>query len=357
MNLRYPLGLRLTAAETVVLIEQHASPRSCVELLRCGRCAVRVRSVPGRGTDPPPAAPEAIVKVINQAGLTPGPQSVQVPSPAAEELRRALAAEALSHTARHTVIVHGRSPARAVAELIAEGGGLNVLSRDSPSFAKDLLVTIEKLVGGDIFGIEKYLCWGSGVVELELRHTDDKYVVLDLLHQHATSLGLGTRAQAVATAADELILNAFFHAPVGPSGERLYAHLPRDTPLACAPDRPVVLRYGGDGVSFGISVSDAHGSLDAARVVQLVTGQMRHRRRSIDLARTSNELGLTSIAESVSHLVFNIEAGGRTEIIALVEMHGQPRMGRGTGSINVFSRRPRDAAGARAGEPAPGVPG
>jgi len=344
----------LSAAESVVLIEQHASPRSCASLLRCGRYAVRVRSVPRTGSDSPSLAPEAAVKVINQAGLAASPATPSAnPS---EEVRRALAAEAQAHAARHTVIVHARSPARAVAELIVESGGLNVLSRDSPSFAKDLLVTIEKLVGGDIFGLEKYLCFGSNIVELELRHTDEKYVALDLLLQHAKGLGLGARAQALATAADELIMNAFFHAPISPSGERPNAGLPRTTPVASAPDRPVVVRYGGDGVSFGLSVSDGHGSLDSARVAKLLTGQLRERRRVIDLTRTSNGLGITAIAESVSHLVFNIEPDRRTEIIALVEVEGPPRMGRGTGSINVFSRQ-READVGPAGSPRSTEPG
>lgn len=346
-------GPRLSSAESVVLIEQHASPRSCASLLRCSRYAVRVRSVPRKGSDPPSIAPEAAVKVINQAGVAATPSAPSAGPP--EEVRKALAAEAQAHAARHTVIVHARSPARAVAELIDESGGLNVLSRDSPSFAKDLLVTIEKLVGGDIFGLEKYLCFGSHIVEQELRHTDEKYVALDLLLAHARGLGLGGRAQALATAADELIMNAFFHAPILPSGARPHAGLARTTPLASPPDRPVVVRYGGDGVSFGLSVSDGHGSLDSGRIAHLLTGQLRERKRVIDLTRTSNGLGLTAIAESVSHLVFNIESGRRTEIIALVEVEGPPRMGRGTGSINVFSR-PAEAGSGPAGSQAPAGP-
>ena len=336
----------MTAAETVVLIEQHASPRSCASLLRCGRFAVRVRHVPRCGSEPPVLSREAAVKVIDQAGLVPPPSGDP-----ADEVRQALAAEAVALDARHTVIVHARSPARAVGDLLAESGRLNVLSRDSASFAKDLLVTIEKLAGGDIFGLEKYLCFGSNVVERELRHTDDKYLVLDRLLAHAASLGLGTRGQALATAADELILNAFFHAPVDAGGARPHAQLPRTTALGSPPDRPVVVRYGSDGVCFGVSVSDGYGSLGSARIAQIMTGQLRERRRAIDLSHTSNELGLTAIAESVTHLVFNIEAGRRTEIIALVELAGPPRRGRGR-SINVFSRPL--AVPERAGKPVAG---
>jgi hypothetical protein len=329
--------------------------------LLCSKYPVRVHSVPSRSVGQPSVLPEAAVKVINlcrPGGDAPTPMlAVAGGAPGAaqaidrgEEIRRALAAEALALAARHTVIVHARSSARAVADLLAEtadadGNGLNVLARDSHSFAKELLVTIEKLVGGEIFGLEKYLCWGANVIQLELRHTDEKYVAIDLLQNYATSLGLGTRAQALATAADELIMNAFFHAPRNAAGERPNAHLPRTTPLATSEERAVVIRYGSDGVNFGLLVADAHGSLDSRRIAQLLTGQLRERRRSLDLTRASSELGLTTIAESVSHLVFNIEAGKRTEIIALVEVEGPPRMGRGTGSINVFSRSVLPTAG------------
>lgn len=311
-----------------MLIEPPSSSRSCAPILLCTRYPIRVHQVPRRANEPASSAASGVaLKVVNQSNAE-----------HSDDLRRQLAAEARSQEARHTLVVHAQTTARAVAEIIDEYDGVNVLARDSANFAQELVVTVEKLLGGEIFGLEKYLCWGSNVIEMELRHTDEKYVALDLLQNYAVNLGLGGRAQILATVADEMILNAFFHAPLDAAGHRKNAHLHRSTPVIADPDHPVVVRYGSDGARFGVSVTDLYGSLDPTRVAELLCGPLRERRRSIDLTRANNELGITTIAESVSHLVFNIERGRRTEVIALLDVAGHAARASRTSSINVFTR-------------------
>ena len=70
----------------------------------------------------------------------------------------------------------------------------------------------------------------------------------------------------IETAADELMLNAIYDAPRDEHGQTLHADIDRRTPVTLAAQAQVRARWGCDGRTFVVSITDRFGALDRATV-------------------------------------------------------------------------------------------
>jgi signal transduction histidine kinase len=188
---------------------------------------------------------------------------------------------------------------------------------------RELRVTSEKLASGDLFGLEKYLSRGAAIGERAIGgDTDKRHAMAEVC---AWAAAIGARRPLVhrlASVVDELMMNAL-----------------HDTPPVCEPR--VVLRWGADDHALAISVGDRCGTLRQRDVIDHVRRARSQRGRPREERQRGAGLGLYLVVANVASLVFNVEAGKRTEVVCLFDRGpGGRRAAAGARSLHVFQAAP-----------------
>ena len=189
---------------------------------------------------------------------------------------------------------------------------------------RELVVTVRKLLDGDIFGLEKYLpAWGIQVFHQRIRSRIEKGPALGRLEQFLDQLDCQPAITlAVMTAADELLMNALYDAPAETGASRI---------------RKVDLRYACDGKNVAISVTDHFGSLERETLVRYLCRVGDGELAEIELKPGGAGIGLLMVRRSATQLVVNMEPGVRTEVIASFYVRGGVRAFRRSGqSLHIF---------------------
>jgi hypothetical protein len=186
-----------------------------------------------------------------------------------------------------------------------------------------LLVTTTKIVARDIFGLEKYFPWGSGLVRGSVARSGDIGRLVNHARDFARNLGVNDRlGMAFASVTDEFLSNALYNAPVDTTGQRLYAHLDRTVPVRLEPDHVIDVAFCSDGRKIGVSVTDPFGSLASDTVQTYLAKCLRREVDQVDTKAGGAGLGLYQAFGSVSHLVLNLSRGRRCEFIGLIDVRG-----------------------------------
>lgn len=226
----------------------------------------------------------------------------------------------------------------ALAVLFGELGARNVLGRHEEVDGLELLVTARKLLGADIFGVEKYFPWGAPRLSFSVAHSAGRDAIRERARQLAESLGTQSRlVELYCTVVDELMTNALYNAPVDERGEERFAHLKRGEPVALAGGEGVDVVLCSDGRTLGCAVTDPFGSLGPHTIVDYLGRCFRRGADQISERSGGAGLGLFTIYEACSQLVVNIATGRRTEMIALIDIRGRFRdFAERPKSFNVF---------------------
>lgn len=259
------------------------------------------------------------------------------------ELRRDPACQAVLERAfatgcLATIVLHHDGPPP--PELFSCPGFAHLITAPLPELADELIVAAQKLLRDDVFGLEKYLAWGAVTGETEVASAEDRLRAMAMLADTVERLAVGRReAGGIALAADELILNAIHNAPVDAEGVRYLRDVPRHAAQELPPGARPRLRWGGDGRTFGVAVRDPFGSLAASDAVAYLAKSLAQRGQ----VRTDGEgagIGLAMTYAAADRLVFGIDPGRATEIIALFDVRGGVAQAqRPLGSFHVFVRR------------------
>jgi hypothetical protein len=204
----------------------------------------------------------------------------------------------------------------------------------------DLLVTVQKIRRGEIFGLEKYFAWGMEPRVIWVRSSVEKTAVLDAIADYLAGLSVPARlAGSIRAVADEFLANAIYNAPVDAAGLPRFASRPRTVPVFLDPAEAIEVRFCCDGRRFGISTTDPFGSLVPARMLDSLAKAYRRGEDQVSENSGGAGLGFYEILVSLSHFVVNIHPGVRTEMIGLVDVRGAYRTFASAGkSFNVFTR-------------------
>jgi len=206
-------------------------------------------------------------------------------------------------------------------------GMMNILARKlrrewSPP--SDLVVTLQKLLRRDIFGLDKYFPrWGMDPISMIVRSTADKSDVLARAHDYAADLNIHPRlVPQFLTVVDESISNALYNGPHDEQGVPRFAHLPRQTTVTLSDDEQITVTLRCDGARLGVSVVDPFGTLTRDTIYDHLSKCFRRGRDQIDFDPGGAGIGLYVCFESLSHFVINLSAGKRTEVIGLIDVRG-----------------------------------
>jgi hypothetical protein len=230
------------------------------------------------------------------------------------------------HAAGGLLLCVAQSEREELAILFGKHKARKVLARHGATDAEDLLIAVQKTLRKDLFGIEKYLGWGATARTVTIKSSLDKDSVVGACEQLAASIGLSSRKTSLlVTAAEELISNALYDAPVDAAQRPRYAGLPRSERVELAPGETILVTIASDGKRIGLSVQDPFGSLQAETVIDYLAKCLRRGPDQIDRKQGGAGLGLFYAFSSLSQLVVNIEPRKRTEVIGLLDVFGSYR--------------------------------
>ncbi len=226
---------------------------------------------------------------------------------------------------RRRVVLHAAAWERAeMSPLLGARGACNLLARTGDVDTADLMVTLQKLAGKDVFGIEKYFPWGAPVTKVSLRSTGERDGTLELAKNVVAQLSVQSRfADTFSAALDELITNALYNAPVDAQGRHRFAATHRNEEVMLDGKECVDVTFCADGQRIGVSVSDPFGTLRPETTVAYLAKCMRKGDDQVDQKAGGAGLGLYCAYEAASHLALNVQRGRRTEAIAILDVRGR----------------------------------
>jgi anti-sigma regulatory factor (Ser/Thr protein kinase) len=221
--------------------------------------------------------------------------------------------------------------------VFSDGHVVSVMSHGDRFDADEFIASATKALRGNIFGLNKYFPWGVTTFSMVVKSYADKNKAIDVLMQYANLAGVrGPVRERIQTVADELMMNALYHAPVDKDGKELY----RDRTLkelVQLPEVPAIeVQYGSTGRYFGLSVRDGGGSLSRERAMQYLL-KARSTTPEMEQKVGGAGLGLVSVLRSVSKLVFNLEPGKSTEVVGLFDIELFAKGQIGARSLHVFT--------------------
>ncbi len=191
----------------------------------------------------------------------------------------------------------------------------------------ELRVTLQKLLTGDIFGIEKYLAPGVVIIEERITSSRSRDLHNQSVTQYAQRFQIGQHtAKMIFGITEELLMNAIFDAPRA-GGRDVQDEQDSKGIVDLTQDEQALLRYGCDGEIFAVSVQDPFGALTRTKLFEYIRKVLLRRDSStlIDNKKGGAGLGIFKILYSSHGLVCNVTAGKLTETIALIDIHDQLR--------------------------------
>jgi signal transduction histidine kinase len=194
---------------------------------------------------------------------------------------------------------------------------------------RDLGITSEKLVTGDLFGLEKYVAPGSAVCERAVTTDADKRAAMNEVCAWAEGHGVRRPVlHRLASVVDELLMNALLDAP-------------REARPREVADGRALLRWSCDERVLAVSVADDFGSLSQRDIIDHVRRARRDRGRPRLGAgpRIGAGLGLYLVFANVASLIVNVERGRRTEVVCLFDRprRERPAVSSRVRSLHVFA--------------------
>jgi DNA-binding response OmpR family regulator len=244
-------------------------------------------------------------------------------------------AAARARGAEACMMLLGSAAIEQVPQILDMGAVTNLLVHPMPVLAEELTITAHKLMRGDLFGVEKYLLWGTELHDLAITRATQRAHVVAGLSEAIRARGQSARVASMAMlVADELISNAVHNAPVDANGVHYRAEVARDTEIELDERHQVRVRWGCDARYVALEVTDQFGSLDRDTILRALA------QHEVRVSGGGAGMGVALSYRSCDHLVFNLAPGKRTEIIALVDVRYPPTERVPASSYNVFVESP-----------------
>jgi hypothetical protein len=216
-------------------------------------------------------------------------------------------------------------------------GGMPLIGSLEGPDEHDLFAAVRRLLDGPgAAGVTPYLLAGAPVHEALVRSTEDKDAALNQIVAFAETMDLGgEKLRRIELATEELLMNALYDAPRTHGGLPRNAHLDRRLSVALGDEETVTMRYGCDGQTLSVSVSDPFGSLSKKAVTE------RLRKVSDGVPRpqpgvAGAGLGLVMTYSVANQLIFTVSPGRLTEVTAVLHVAGTNRAAQERGTAVHF---------------------
>jgi hypothetical protein len=178
-----------------------------------------------------------------------------------------------------------------------------------------VFVTAQKLLTGDIFGIEKYLPEGTPVQYARIRDFEGRgkaiQTVLDFAEQNKMRRQVRT---AIGSVCEELLMNALYDAPIDADGKQIFAEIDPHERVKTRSPRPVSIRYAVTDQVFAVAVRDRFGRLAKNTILSYIDKCIQQPNQ-IDRKTYGAGLGLYLVANAAASYIVNVAYGIATEVV------------------------------------------
>lgn len=205
----------------------------------------------------------------------------------------------------------------------------NIVSRneaDRTFTIKNIMTTVTKLLGRDLFGLEKYLSWGVDIQSLPITSSGARADIIQGVDHYFEKLGVRrANRDRMRAVLEEMLMNAIYDAPIGADGKSIYNHLPRTVELNLKPEEQGLVRFATDGMIIAVSVQDPFGSLSGNIILKYL--EANYSGTAADMNAQAGKggagRGLHQIVENSDLVVFNVDPRKKTEVIALFNVEAK----------------------------------
>ena len=256
-----------------------------------------------------------------------------------EDANRILSSISQQHSKPAVLVITSSKDKEELINLFSHEVLTNLVAKNMDFSAAELIVNVQKIIRGDIFGFEKYLTWGVHPYEEVITTSDRKAGLLNQLEEYMNSIGINKRLVGLAKGvADEFFMNAVYNAPIDrQTGAIKYASQSRSDRVVLGPGEEVRFRYASDGRTLALSVEDNFGRLERSTVLNYLRKCFSRGDDQIDEKDGGAGLGLYYIFESLSNFVINVSPNKRTEMIGIIDISGNYRdFANKPKSLNIF---------------------
>ncbi len=167
-------------------------------------------------------------------------------------------------------------------------------------------------------GTARYLPEGTPIQKITLSRSTQKNAAVEAIQNHFTKRNIVPRLAAlVAQAADELIMNAIFDAPVLPNGVQYRRNLSRAQDFELGDNERVEVEVGSSSDYVAVSVSDPFGSLQKATLLRFLSKS--YEKESYVVKRSDPEagLGIHRVIRAGLSLLFVCQPKKKTQVTVL----------------------------------------
>lgn len=233
-----------------------------------------------------------------------------IPDGNVEEVQRHLSR---TRQKAHVAVVLPHARLTDLTRILAERSINHVIVGDE--LDRGVFVTAQKLLTGDIFGIEKYLPEGTPVHYLRLHDFEGRGRAIDTVLDFAQATRIRRQIRtAIGSVCEELLMNALYDAPVDEHGNPVFADIdPHDRTRTPSP-KPVSIRYAATETQFAIAVRDRFGRLAKNTIIAYIN-KCLHSPDQIDRKAQGAGLGLYLVANAAASYIVNVAYGIATEVV------------------------------------------
>ena len=248
------------------------------------------------------------------------------------------------------VILHATGPTEHYIPLLSERPALSnmIAKNDEPLEPDELIITAEKLLRQDLFGLQKYLLWGVEPFSIPIRDSRKKLEYVAEVASYASSLGCSERSmELIETIVDEVVTNAIYNAPRDADGRPKYAKRSRREPVVLDDHEVGELQFACDGDYIAIAQIDPFGALTRDAVVTYLSRCLTQGAAdSFSDASGGAGIGLYRVFKSLSKFIINIDPGHKTEVICLIDLRlSMKRFRQAAKSFHIFVKDGQSIAG------------
>lgn len=167
------------------------------------------------------------------------------------------------------------------------------------------------------FGVTRYFPKGTAVQKITLRRSSHKNAAVEALNRFLSKRGITSRlAQLAAQAADEMIMNAIFDAPIDAEKRNFRKDLDRHADFELKPENGVDIEIACADEYTGICVADTFGSLKREHLVKLLRKDYQEHSYVVRSDERGAGLGVHGLVQAGLSLLFVCKPGFRTEVTA-----------------------------------------
>jgi CheY-like chemotaxis protein len=241
---------------------------------------------------------------------------------------------------RTKLVLHSTAPTEDYLPLMASRRFLrNIIAKnDEPLEPDELIITAEKLLRNDLFGLQKYLLWGVEPLCVKIRDSREKQDYVHQVSAYALTLGCNERVvELIETIVDEVVTNAIYNAPRTADGTPKYAKMSRREAVVLEDHEVGELHFACDGDYIAIAGIDPFGSLTQETIVSYLNRCLVRGPDQFSDATGGAGIGLFRVFQSLSKFIINIEPGRKTEVISLIDLRlSMKRFRQAAKSFHIF---------------------